>query len=73
MKIDRKLFIKWTEGYLFDRNAKGEVYVLDGPNGELCEKAQAELDKGKTLLLTVNGKVVTKVTKTKKGYKEELI
>jgi hypothetical protein len=70
-KLNRDLFIKWTEGILLERDRAGKCTVLDGSDfNERCESALKALEEGHTVYLTErSGMPITRLTVLKKLLK----
>jgi hypothetical protein len=73
MNLNRKLFIKWTEGILLERDRAGKCLVLDGSDfNERCEEAVKALEEGHTVYLTEGtGVPITRLTLKDGAYVEE--
>lgn len=72
-ELNRRLFIKWTQGILLERDRSGKCIVLDGSEfARKCAEAEAALGKGGLVYLTEGGKRVTQVMVGKTGYEEVL-
>lgn len=54
--VDRDSFIAWTQGILLDRKADGTFVCGDN---ELNKEAEEALKNGKTIGLTVEGRIVS--------------
>jgi len=69
--VDRASFIKWTEGYLLYRT-KTKMIVGDTMANRRAEKI---LEKGGTVLLTVNSKPYStlRLNKKQKCYEETVL
>lgn len=69
LSCDRESFIAWTRGVLLQRHGNK---VVVGDRLE-CQAAEKELEKGRTVLLTVAGRQVSKIRldKEKGEYVEE--
>jgi hypothetical protein len=74
-ELNRRLFIKWSQGILLERDKDGKCVVLDGSDfSKRCEAAEAALERGAILYLTDdNGKRITQVTSDGKGYTEDVV
>ena len=74
-ELNRRLFIKWSQGILLERDRSGKCIVLDGSDfAKRCEAAEAALERGGVLYLTDDrGKRITQVTSDGKGYEEDLV
>jgi hypothetical protein len=74
-ELNRRLFIKWSQGILLERERSGKVIVIDGSEfSRKCEEAEAALERGGVLYLTDDkGKRITKVTSDGKGYEEDVV
>jgi len=65
--VDRASLIALTEGILLSRDSDGHVIIGDRQE---CYDAIDALNRGETVLLTVSGRIVSQVKKTKRGYVE---
>lgn len=74
-ELNRRLFIKWSQGILLERDREGKCIVLDGSDfAKRCEAAEAALERGGVLYLTDDrGKRITQVTSDGKGYEEDVV
>jgi hypothetical protein len=54
--VDRDSFMAWMQGILLERDAEGYVLVGDSVDNERAEDA---LEKGETIGLTVDGRLVS--------------
>lgn len=68
--VDRESFIAWTEGVLLDRDENGKVIVGDDIKNV---RAEAVLEKGKIIGLTVAGKLVSTMSLEKGSYVERAV
>lgn len=68
--IDRESFIAWTEGVLLDRDENKKVLVGDDTKNV---RAEAALQKGKIVGLTVAGKLVSMMSLEKGKYVERAV
>lgn len=74
-ELNRRLFIKWSQGILLERDRDGKCIVLDGSDfAKRCEAAEEALERGAVLYLTDDkGKRITQVTSDGKGYTEDVV
>lgn len=70
--LPRHLFMKWTEGVLLERDAKGRCLVLDGSRWEsIFTAAEKAMDRGETIYLTNEaGVIVSSMALGPNGYEE---
>lgn len=72
IKVNRELFMAWTEGTIMDRDAKGNVLVTDHLDKRFQE-AEDAMEAGGIIYLTDNsGKVITQMQDDGKGYSESV-
>jgi hypothetical protein len=70
IKVNRGMFICWTEGILMDRDKDGNVIAVDEIR---CGEAEKALNRGETIALCdVNWDVVSTLSLKAEGYIEEL-
>lgn len=74
-ELNRRLFIKWSQGILLERDKDCKCIVLDGSDfAKRCEAATEALERGAILYMTDNhGKRITRITSDGKGYEEDLV
>jgi len=69
--VDRDQFIAWTQGILFERNAKGEIFAV---NELQCQEAENILHEGGEVYLRVGDELVSKIKLTDDlGFVEEKV
>ena len=68
--VNRKAFIAWSQGILLDRDASGQCVVGDNI---AHEQAEAAMDRGEEITLTVGGYAVSTMRLTDAGYVEKAI
>lgn len=70
--LPRALFMKWHEGILLERDAKGSCLVLDGSRwSSKFEAAVEAMDRGETIYLTNEaGIIMTSMALSLEGYVE---
>ena len=66
LTVDRNSFINWVNGVLLSFH-NGEGFVVDET---ACMAAEKDLDNGKEILLTIEGRIVSKMKLTDDGYVE---
>jgi hypothetical protein len=70
IRVNRHLFMAWTEGVILDRDRKGNCLVTDHLDGKFTA-AEKAMDRGETIYLTDDdGKVVTRMRVEGDGYVE---
>jgi hypothetical protein len=74
-ELNRRLFIKWSQGILLERDREGKCVVLDGSDfSKRCEEATEALERGALLYLTDDhGKRITQITSDGKSYEEDRV
>lgn len=65
--VNRTDFMAWSEGTLLDRRDDKVVSLGDQV---IHEKAQAAMDAGETIALTINGEIVSHMKLIDDAYKE---
>jgi hypothetical protein len=66
--VDREMFIRFSEGILLDRDAKGNVLIVDEA---LCNKALDALERGEKVFLRVGDELISEMTIKDECYTEK--